>query len=433
MVRERRNLQGLGKLERLKHSEKRAETGMEPASNLTITKPLSLVRGTGEDHGVRSEAWLPAVSPHPWDGYLGGPENELAMAAVQALALGERDGVSPLVVYGPSGVGKSRLLAGLVAECLRRRPDITVAYLDAQSFVIACMEAVSIAGGLGWSELRSRFRSVSLFVLEDIEGLERSPLARDELVHTLDALDVTGATLAFSARSAPGTWLYCTWPKRLVNRLMGGLAISIAAPGLASRRRYILQNASEHGVALQAEAVETIAEAADSYRTIEGWLSRLALEARLGHQQTNRRIGPPLTSVQQRSPAHSRSVPFDSCQVATILADDKHLVEPIVAIDTIAREVAGRFGIRLSLLRGPSRRALVVLARHLAMYLARTFTGSSLVTIGLYFGGRAPASVRHGCKVTTLRLKNDPALTAVVATFESRSPRVSTDGPREFG
>ena len=406
---------------------------MEPASNVTITRLSSLARGIGEDRCGQREAWLPVVSPHPWDGYLSGPENELAMAAVQALALGECDGVSPLLVYGPSGVGKSRLLSGLVAECLRRRPDILVAYLDAQSFVTACMEAAAVAGGGGWSALRNRFRSVSLFVLEDIEGLERGPLARDELVHTLDALDVTGATVAFSARSAPATWPHCTWPQRLVNRLMGGLAISIAAPGLASRRRYILQHASQYCVALQSEAVETMAEAADSYRTIEGWLARLALEARLEHEQTNRQTGSPLTSAGQHSPAHLRPVPFDSCQVATILADEKHLIEPLVGIDTITREVAGQFGIRVSLLRGPSRRALVVLARHLAMYLARTFTDSSLAAIGLYFGGRAPASVRHGCKVTALRLKRDPALTAAVATFESRWPRVSTDDRRGPG
>ena len=385
------------------------------------------------DEAIR--AWLPAVSPHPWDGYLHGPENELAMAAVQALALGKRDGVSPFLVYGPSGIGKSRLLAGLVAEYLRRQPDTLVAYLDAQSFVTACMEAAAIAGGAGWLALRNRFRAVSLFVLEDIEGLERGPLALDELVHTLDTLDVTGATVVFSARSAPGTWAHCTWPRRLVNRLTGGLVVSIATPGLASRRRYILQNASQHGVALQSEAVETIAEATDGYRTIEGWLSRLALEARLLHQQTNGQTGSPLTSLEQRLPAHahSRLVPFDSCRVATILADEKHLIEPLMNIDSIAREVAGRFGVRLSILRGPSRRALVVLPRHLAMYLAQTFTGSSLTMIGLYFGGRAPASVRHGCKATALRLKRDPALTATVATFECHRGRASTDDHHGLG
>ena len=156
------------------------------------------------------------------------PENELAMAAAQAMARGERDGISPLVVYGPSGVGKSRLLAGLVAEWLLRHPGSSVAHLDAQTFGAACLEAAAVAGGVGWSALRGRFRSVQLFVLEDIEGLARGPLARDELAHTLDALDATGAAVAFSARSRLATWPRKDWPRRLVNRLMGGLASRIA-------------------------------------------------------------------------------------------------------------------------------------------------------------------------------------------------------------
>ncbi len=112
---------------------------------------------------------------HPWDGYLTGPENELAMAAAQALARGECEGISPLVVYGPSGIGKSRLLAGLVTEWLLRHPGSSVAHLDAQTFVTACFEAAAVAGGVGWSALRGRFRSVDLFVLEDIEGLREGP------------------------------------------------------------------------------------------------------------------------------------------------------------------------------------------------------------------------------------------------------------------
>ncbi len=406
---------------------------MEPASNPATTKPLSLVPDAIEDRGLRSEAWIPDGSSHPWDGYLSGPENELAMAAAQALVCGKRDGVSPLVVYGPSGVGKSRLLAGLVAEWLRRHPGTSVAYLDAESFIAACLEAVAIAGGVGWSALRGRFRSVNLFVLENIEGLERGPLARDELAHTLDALDATGAAVVFSARSAPGTWPHCTWPRRLINRLLGGLAAPIATPGLLSRRRYILQHASQHGVALQFDAVETLAEATDSYRTLEGWLSRLALGARLEHQQANRGTGQARASVGQLSTAYSRSVSLNSGQVAKILADESHLVEPLMTIDSIAQRVAKRFSIRLSILRGPSRRATIVLARHLAMYLARTFTGSSFTAIGIYFGGRDSATVRHGCKATVLRLKKDPVLAAIVADFQSYLPQAQLANPRGFG
>ena len=144
---------------------------------------------------------------HPWDGFLAGPENELAMATVQAMATGKYDGVSPLVIHGSSGVGKSRLLAGLVAEWLGRQCSSTVAHLDTHVFARACFEAAAEPGGVGWAAFRNRFRSVDLFVLEDIEGLERAPWARAELAHALDALTTNGAAVAVSAQSPPATWV----------------------------------------------------------------------------------------------------------------------------------------------------------------------------------------------------------------------------------
>jgi chromosomal replication initiator protein len=372
---------------------------------------------------------------HPWDGYLTGPENELAVAAAQALARGERDGISPLVVYGPSGVGKSRLLAGLVAEWLLRHPGSSVAHLDAQTFVAACLEVATVAGGEGWSALRGRFRSVDLFVLEDIEGLARGPLARNELAHTFDALEETGAAVAFSARSAPGTWPSKEWPRRLVNRLMGGLALRITSPGLTSRCRYVLQRAAQQGVALQAEAVETLAQAGDGYRTLEGWISRLALEGRLKQEQEGWRMRRGSLPTRQHPPVHSRArpAPLDPHTVATILADETLLAEAILTIDAIARAVADRFGVRLGVMRGPSRRASVVVARHVAMYLARKFTGSSFSEIGTYFSGRDSATVRHACKAAALRLNADPTLATAVASLELRGPRISDNDSSVLG
>jgi hypothetical protein len=59
----------------------KAETGMEPASNLPTTAYSTLKQGRGEEHNARGASWIPAGSSHPWDGYLIGPENELAVAA----------------------------------------------------------------------------------------------------------------------------------------------------------------------------------------------------------------------------------------------------------------------------------------------------------------------------------------------------------------
>src|ERR1700730_18181341 len=110
------------------------ETGRGPASNPPVADDLTQEVGAEDERGEDRAFRATGVASHPWDGYLSGPENELAMAGAQAMARGEREGISPLVVHGPSGVGKSRLLTGLVAERLLRRPGSSVAHLNAQAF-----------------------------------------------------------------------------------------------------------------------------------------------------------------------------------------------------------------------------------------------------------------------------------------------------------
>jgi chromosomal replication initiator protein len=349
-----------------------------------------------------------AESGHPLDGFVVGPENALAHASVLRLARGEGAGLSPLVVHGPAGVGKSRLLAGLVAERLLRRPGDAAAHLGAEAFAALCAEA---AGPGGWADLRARFRPLDLFVLEDLHALDRAPLALAELAHTLDALEESGAAVAVSARAGPGQW--ATWPRRLVNRLSGGLAVRVDPPGPASRRRFLLEAARARGVALSAEAVEALAGSADGYRTLDGWLARLALASRVA--------GP-------------RPGPLDRAAVGAWLAEDVAAAGPDDArsLDRIARAVAGRFGVRLSDLRSASRRQALVVPRHLAIHVARSRTGLSFAALGAYFGGRDAATVRHACRAAARRLADDPALAASVADLappDGGAPRPGDPAP----
>jgi chromosomal replication initiator protein len=317
-----------------------------------------------------------------------------------------------VVVHGPSGVGKSRLLAGLAVEWLGRHPGAAIAHLDAAAFGMACIEAAGHADGNGWAELRGRYRAVDLFVLENMENLERTPLARSELIHTLDALNGLGSAVALSASTAPGQWPRATWPAPLVNRLLGGLTVRIDPPSLASRRRYVLEVARAKSLALTAEAVESLAETADGYRTLEGWLTRLALEARTARGQSASDRGPRLSARRTGQP-----VTLDLATVTFLLAEDAALAATSLSIEQIAQAVSKRFGVRRSALRGPGRQAAVVQARHLAMHLSRLHTDLSFAAIGAYFGNRDPATVRHACKAAAQRIAGDPALAAAISLF----------------
>ena len=316
----------------------------------------------------------------PWDGYLIGPENALAQAGILAMARGE--GISPLVVHGPAGVGKTRLLEGMVAERLVRRPGSAIAHLTAEAFAAACAGAASRSDG--WADVRARFRGVDLFVLDDLHFLERLPWTMIELGHTLDALEEAGADVAVTTKLPPGQWE--GWPARLVNRFVGGLSIRLDPPGLPSRRRYVLDRGKARGITLTADAVDLLAETAGGYRELDGWLARLALSSQ----------------VEKRS--------VDKSLVQLLLFDDAIELKP--SIDAIAKAVSARFKVPLKELRSSTQRQTVVEPRHLAMQIARELTGMSFAVIGAYFGGRDKKTVSHACEAAAARRNADPSLAA---------------------
>lgn len=323
---------------------------------------------------------------HPWDGFLVGEENALSHSGVIALARGDASGLSPLIVHGPSGVGKSRLMAGLVAERIARHPGSSVAHLSAEDFAAQCAEAANSRGG--FSELRERFRALDLFVLDDLHALERAPLALAELSHTLDALEENGSSVAATARLGPARWQ--GWPERLVSRLVAGLSVRIDPPGPAARRRFVLERSRSRGVRLPAEAVEAIAERGEDYRTLEGLITAAAMQSKV-----------------ERAPIEG----------ASRNEEDEGSPDAQRAAEKIARAVAERFGVTLRDLRSASRRQALVVPRHLAIHLVRMGTDLSFAAIGKFFGKRDAATIRHACKAAEKRLETDPALAAEVAAI----------------
>ncbi len=159
---------------------------------------------------------------------------------------------------------------------------------------------------------------------------------------------------------------------------------------------------AEHGLALQAEAVERLAEAADGYRTLDGWLARLALEARLGLEGGTGARARGRSTPRRSPPSWPRR---------------RYWPDPAVPIDAIARAVAARFGVRLG--AAPRAQPAGVGRRGAAPGHAPgpALTGSSFAAIGAYFGGRDPATVRHACQAAADRLAADPALAAVAAAI----------------
>lgn len=323
----------------------------------------------------------------PWVGFLEGPSNTLAVSALRRLARDQAEGLVPMVLHGPAGCGKTRLLRELEADwILQQGFDSPVLRITGHDLAARAHEA-AISGDEMWSALRAELRHVRLLMIDDVRSLDRRSPALSELGHALDDLTAQGASIVVTATTPPGQWK--DWPIRIVHRFLGGALIGIDPPDLGLRRRFLLERSHALGIMLGTAELDALAARAQEYRTLEGELTRLAFE---------------------------RQIRSDAATPGSRLAADFAAAEtganPRPSMDSIARAVGRQFGISLEELRSASRRAAVVRPRQLAMFLARRNTGLSLEAIGAYFGGRDAATVRHGIRLIEERIPFDPGLAA---------------------
>jgi chromosomal replication initiator protein len=322
-----------------------------------------------------------------------------------ALARGDSAGTSPLVLFGPSGVGKSRLLAALAGEWHRQQQqkqqphDAPALLTSAEGFAASC--ALARRDAPAWAARREAMRSCRLFLLDDLLALARTPQAARELVFTLDALDATGAAVAVAASQPPSQWVEAGLPPRLVGRLSGGLTVALAPPGDDLKRRYALEAARQQGLTLSAHALDAVVVSSTSFPAVDGALARLAIQARLG---------PPHDPTDPELPTFSPPT-----------------------IESVLRAVSAHYRVPVRDLRAATRRASVVEPRHLAMHLAREWTGASFLKIARAFGGRDPATVRHACRAAASRIATRPDLAAAVEALRRQCTQPGSTPPPEIG
>ncbi len=139
---------------------------------------------------------------------------------------------NPLVLYGPSGVGKTHLLHA-IGNQLRETLDDTAAVVcvSAEQFVEDVVAATQ-SGTI--DHLRARYRAADALLLDDLHAVAGTERAQAELFHLFNALSADGKPMVFACDRAPSE-LEQVEP-RLRSRLSAGLVAALAPPDRAMRR-----------------------------------------------------------------------------------------------------------------------------------------------------------------------------------------------------
>ncbi len=309
-----------------------------------------------------------------------GPENCLVEPAVSCVLGRQPSPYNPLVLYGPSGTGKSHLARGLAATWKLNFPQSRVALIAAIDFAREMADAFEAQAV---EDFRARYRAAGLAVIEDVGELAGKPAAQEELIRTLDAIIQRGGQVVATASSAPQE--IADFSPALQSRLSAGLCVPLALPGPDTRLAILQRWSSLREIEMADSILKLLAEG------LAGTVPEL-----LG------------AMLQLEVPAREEGRLIDARQIRDFLSQRDATLRP--KLRDIATLTARYFALRLADLRGSSRRRPVVAARDVAIYLCRQLTRESLSRIGDYFGGRDHTTILHACRKTEELLQSDPAI-----------------------
>jgi chromosomal replication initiator protein len=305
---------------------------------------------------------------YTFDTFVIGSSNRFTHAAAVAVAEAPAKAYNPLFIYGDSGLGKTHLLHAIGHYAQRLLPGLRTRYVSSEEFTNDFINSVRDDK---MQAFQSRYRSVDLLLIDDIQFIERAERTQEEFFHTFNTLHNANKQIVISSDKSPRQ--LSSLEDRLRTRFEWGLISDVQAPDLETRIAILRKKAAQEGMNPPPEVLEFIASKIQSnIRELEGALIRVTAFASLNRQAVEMGLA------------------------ETVLKDlISDSAAPEITASTIMAVTAEYFAVSIDDLTGSSRSRVLVGARQMAMYLCRELTDLSLPKIGEKFGNRDHTTVMH--------------------------------------
>ncbi|MCK9280373.1 MAG: chromosomal replication initiator protein DnaA [Melioribacteraceae bacterium] len=332
-------------------------------------------------------------SKFTFENFVKGEGNQLARAA--SIAIGENPGqtsFNPLFIYGGVGLGKTHLIQAIGNKILDKDPNKKVIYVSSDLFTVEFVEAIQ---NNSVNEFSNFYKGMDALIIDDIQFLVGKEKTQDLFFNIFNTLHLSGRQIILSSDKPPKDLKGVS--ERLVSRFQCGLTVDIQPPDFETRLAILNNKARLLDLTLDPQAIEYIAHNITSnIRELEGTLLRLLATHSL----------------------NSKAIDFD--MVKRVVKEISTNRQVNISIEYITKIVCEFFKVEENKVREKNRRKEVVLARQVAMYLAKSLTKSSLKTIGLHFGGRDHSTVIHACNTIEESMSSDYQLNESVTNIKNK-------------
>jgi len=319
------------------------------------------------------------IPRYTFDTFIVGPSNQFAHAACRAVAETPSRSYNPLFIHGGVGLGKTHLMHAIGHYVVQHHPGLVLTYISSERFMNEMINAVRFDRIL---DFRSRYRSVDVLLVDDIQFVSGKEGTQNEFFHTFNALHDAQKQIVISSDRPPHE--IPALEERLRSRFEWGLIADIQVPDVETKAAILKRKAEEEGVPLPNDVAMFMASRIKTnVRELEGSLIRLIAYSSLTTK--------PLTM-----------------ELATeVLRNVIDHDEKAVTIEQIQKFVADFYHLKLHELKSRNNSKSIAMPRQVAMYLCKSLTHASLPEIGRSFGGKHHSTVIHSIKrVDEMRKKS---------------------------
>ena len=320
---------------------------------------------------------------YTFDSFVIGNSNRFAHAASLAVAESPAQAYNPLFIYGGVGLGKTHLMHAIGHYILQGNPNAKVVYVSSEKFTNELINSIKDDKN---EEFRTKYRSVDVLLIDDIQFIAGKERTQEEFFHTFNTLHEANKQIILSSDRPPKE--IPTLEDRLRSRFEWGLIADIQAPDFETRMAILKKKADVEKLNVPNEVMVYIATKIKSnIRELEGALIRIVAYSSL----TNREI----------------TVDLATEALKDIISNKQN---KNITIDLIQDVIAAYFNLRVDDLKSQRRTRNIAYPRQIAMYLSRKLTDMSLPKIGEEFGGRDHTTVIHAYEKISESLKSDESL-----------------------
>lgn len=356
----------------------------EDSSSLKILSSGSTNREQIRINTLQSLDYDPhIISDYNFDNFLVGESNRFAYTlAFETAKDPNASRYNPLTIIGPSGIGKTHLLHSIGNFILLNHPSVRVWYSTSEDFTNNFVDSLKNGTTAQWT---SMIRAFDVLLIDDIQFFSDKQKIQEQFYQSLHKLIQLSKQIVLTCDKHPTEIKNLN--QRVISSINWGIIAKIDPPDYEMRLAFIQRKCEAEGLPLTEDIVRFIAENVDgSFRNINGII--ISLLANL--------------TCSNKSP---------DIHLTKEVLSNKHFInfKPIT-IEFIIDQVEKYYNLSKGSLVSKSRKKEISTARHLAIYLAKELTNTTLKVIGQKFGNRDHTTILHAINVTEKNLLINEAI-----------------------